>query len=93
MICNTVRDGAECTFMKAKGCSYSGGSCREIIEQCRGCGKNIKFGEGLYCSAYPDPAKKWAAGNCNFATHIAKKEAEKKAKINPLKASKRSKKG
>lgn len=89
MVCSTVRDGVECTFMTAKGCSYNGGSCREITEQCKGCGKSFEYSSGWYCSVAPDPFKKWKMGTCNLATHIAKNVTDKKAKINPLKASKR----
>ena len=45
-----------------------------------------------FCGSYPNPAKKWFDGRCNFATHI-KTESGKAAKVNPLKASKRAAKG
>lgn len=88
MVCTTIKNGKECPFMTAKGCSYNGGVCHEIVEQCKGCNKSIETSTGWYCSSYPDPSLKWKNGNCNFATHIAS-VAEAKAKVNPLKASKR----
>ena len=91
MICTTIREGQECSFMKKTGCSYNGGVCREVIEQCEGCGHIGTFAAGKYCVAYPEPALKWKNGNCNFATHI-KAAAAVKEKINPLKASKRASK-
>ncbi|MGB5423817.1 MAG: hypothetical protein WBN03_16760, partial [Desulfobacterales bacterium] len=42
MICTTVREGRECPFMTAKGCSYNGGICHEIVEQCNGCGRKVE---------------------------------------------------
>ncbi len=89
MICTTVRNGVDCPMMKAAGCSYTGGSCREIVEACKGCNRIIDYESGKYCSAAPDPALKWKIGMCNMATHI-KIEAAAQAKINPLKASKRA---
>ncbi|MBW1759562.1 MAG: PxxKW family cysteine-rich protein [Deltaproteobacteria bacterium] len=89
MICKTVRDGSECSFMTAQGCSYKGGSCRQIIEQCEECKRTVELSSGWYCTACPDPELKWKVGNCNLATHVSREVAETKAKINPLKASKR----
>lgn len=91
MICETVRKGQDCPFMTAKGCSYTGGVCREIVEQCDGCSRTTQFDSGWYCTACPEPKKRWKNGNCNMATHI-KATAEAGTKINPLKASKRASK-
>jgi hypothetical protein len=91
MICTTVREGSDCLFMTAKGCSYKGGACLPIIEKCNGCERVITHNTGLYCKATPDPAAKWKNGNCNLATHIVAEAAQAKTKVNPLKASKRSK--
>jgi hypothetical protein len=91
MVCTTAKNGRECPFMTAKGCGYNGGTCHEIIEQCKGCGKSIETSSGWYCASYPDPSLKWKNGNCNFATHIASAAAAK-TKVNPLKASKRGNK-
>lgn len=62
------------------------------VEQCEGCDRIRTFEEQEYCSSYPDPARKWAHGKCNFATHV-KAQTANQAKINPLKASKRAAKG
>ena len=91
MLCTTVKANTECPFMTAQGCSYKEGVCLPAVEACNGCKRVIEYAAGLYCSACPDPAKKWKNGNCNLATHVTA-EVEVKAKINPLKASKRSKK-
>ena len=89
MICTTVRNGVDCTFMKKKGCSYNGGVCHEIVEQCKGCGRTIEFETAFYCNAAPEPALKWKNGICNMATHVKSETVTKQAKINPIKASKR----
>ena len=89
MICQTVRNGSECPFMVKKGCSFNGGICHEIVEQCDGCNRKAEYSSEWFCSAYPDPALKWKHGKCNLATHVADASTSKKAKINPLKASKR----
>ena len=89
MECTTVRKGFDCPFMTAKGCSYNGGICHEIVKECNGCNRSAEFSAGWYCSACPDPALKWKTGDCNIASHITKDSDAKKAKINPLKASKR----
>lgn len=91
MKCTTVKKGVECTFMTAKGCSFNGGSCYEILEACNGCGRSQSFEGGWYCSAAPDPSIKWKNGNCNLATHVATESTEKTQKVNPIKASKRMK--
>lgn len=90
MNCTTVKQDKACPFMTSKGCSFNGGICHEIVEQCRGCKRSNEISTGWYCEAYPDPSKKWNHGSCNLATHIANGSSEKKARINPLKASKRN---
>ncbi len=91
MDCVTVRNGQDCLFMAKKGCSYNGGVCLEIVEKCDGCARTIEYGSGRYCTSTPSPSLKWRAGNCNLATHVSSAKVEKKVKVNPLKASKRSK--
>lgn len=88
MICDTIRKGSECAFMSASGCSYNGGTCLEVLESCNGCNRTAKYEAGWFCTSCPDPSIKWKNGNCNLATHI-QTVAEAKAKVNPLKASKR----
>ena len=91
MICTTVRNGFECPFMSAKGCTYNGGICHEIVEQCNGCKRTIEYSGRWYCSSCPDPAMKWRNGNCNLATHVKTEVKEVGGKLNPIKASKRGK--
>ncbi|MBL7179250.1 MAG: PxxKW family cysteine-rich protein [Pseudomonadota bacterium] len=90
MDCTTVRKGFECPFMTAKGCSYNGGICHEIVEECNGCNRSVEFSSRWYCTSCPDPTLKWKTGNCNIASHVAKSPGVQQAKINPLKASKRA---
>ena len=89
MNCTTIKQGQECPFMTAKGCSYNGGICHQVVEQCNGCDRGTEFSLGWYCTACPDPSLKWKLGNCNLATHIKTDSGSSKAKLNPLKASKR----
>lgn len=89
MVCSTVRKDKECPFMTAKGCSYNGGICHEIVEKCKGCNRSTEYSSAWYCTSYPDPSLKWKNGNCNLATHVITAPVEVKAKLNPLKASKR----
>lgn len=93
MKCTTVRVDtpyAECPFMGKRGCTYNGGSCSPIVEQCNGCNKTLECNTASYCVVVPDPARKWATGVCNFASHITRERAiETVTKLNPLKASKR----
>ena len=89
MVCQTVKVGAECIFMKKTGCSYNGGRCYPIVESCKGCDRVAEFEAGSYCKTYCEPSTKWTKGPCNFATHIKKEVKEDNFKLNPLKASKR----
>lgn len=89
MICTTIRNGQECVFMKAKGCSFNGGNCFPVVHACEGCKRSQEFETGVYCIAAPDPAVKWKNGNCNIATHVKTVTEVKVQKINPIKASKR----
>jgi hypothetical protein len=89
MVCKTIKEGMECSFMSDKGCQFNGGNCHPIIEKCEGCQKVLKRPTGDYCLAFPDPAIKWRFGNCSMATHFKASGEKKVQKINPLKASKR----
>jgi hypothetical protein len=75
--------------MKKTGCSYNGGKCFTIVENCENCTRVVEFESGKYCSSFPNPAQKWQNATCPMATH---KKAQKvgEQKINPLKASKRA---
>jgi len=84
-------DGA---VMTAEGLSYKGFILAPIVENCTGCERIAAFEDKSYCPAYAEPAKKWANGICNFATHVkATVDKEGKTKVNPLKASKRAARG
>lgn len=90
MICQTLKNGVECVFMKSSGCGYNGGKCYSIIDKCEGCGRIQEFETGKFCSSYAEPSSKWKNGkNCNFATHIVKESTAPKKVVNALKASKR----
>lgn len=89
MICQTIRKGSDCAFMTAKGCGYNGGVCYEIVEACQGCGRAVQIETGWYCSSCPEPKVKWIGGSCNLATHSTSSANTNKAKLNPMKASKR----
>ncbi|OPL16329.1 MAG: hypothetical protein AVO38_08230 [delta proteobacterium ML8_D] len=92
MECTTNKPGVQCKFMSKKGCKYLGGACFEIVEQCEGCARVVRYETGNFCSVYPHPAMKWRKGICNFATHLTKEVMKDEAgrKINPLKAAKRA---
>ncbi|MBN2466833.1 MAG: PxxKW family cysteine-rich protein [Deltaproteobacteria bacterium] len=89
MICQTVKPGVECVFMKKAGCGYNGGKCHSVVDECTGCDRIEELPSGQYCSVYPDPRLKWKNGTCNFATHVKKQSDTPKATLNALKASKR----
>lgn len=74
------------------GIKFKGMVLKAIVEQCEGCAKAEEFEGAKYCTLYPAPARKWAGGKCNSATHV-KMGAESQAKVNPLKASKRAARG
>lgn len=76
-----------------EGVQVNGVIMNEIVEQCEGCERIVEFEGNKYCGSYPLPASKWRLGNCNFATHMKAAPAKGKAKVNPLKASKRAAKG
>lgn len=90
MVCASSKKGVECFFMNKNGCQFNGGSCHPVVDACNGCQKAKEFPTGNFCLIFPEPATKWRAGKCNMATHIEKTVAKETAKINPLKASKRS---
>jgi hypothetical protein len=76
-----------------EGVQVNGVIMNQIVEQCEGCERVKEFEDGKYCSSYPQPSAKWRLGNCNFSTHMKAAPAKGKAKVNPLKASKRAAKG
>jgi len=90
MVCASVRQGSECIFMSKRGCQFNGGSCHPVADQCDGCQRIIEIPTGKYCMSFPDPTIKWKTGVCNMATHIQINNKTGNVKVNPLKASKRS---
>lgn len=89
MVCQTLKKGVDCTFMKKTGCGYNGGKCYAIVDDCEGCERVEEFPSGRFCSAYAEPNIKWQNGVCNFATHVKKGSTTTKKTLNALKASKR----
>ena len=89
MVCQTVKQGMECFFMKKEGCQFNGGNCHPIVDQCEGCQRAKEFSAGKYCINFPEPFIKWRAGNCSMATHVKAATPKTIEKLNPLKASKR----
>ncbi|HOK07374.1 MAG TPA: PxxKW family cysteine-rich protein [Syntrophales bacterium] len=90
MICQTIKAGTYCGFMTKKGCSFTDGSFRTVVEQCEGCGRIVEVESGRYCKVYADPGSKWIIGKCPSATHVKFEIKDTTQKINPLKASKRA---
>ena len=76
----------------ASGVELNGVQLAPVVEQCSGCDRIRAFSEQEFCSSYSNPARKWSGGRCNFATHL-KTSGAGSARVNPLKASKRSAKG
>jgi hypothetical protein len=95
MVCQTVKAGTECVFMRKNGCAYNGGTCYPVVEQCEGCDRALQYDSGVYCSTFPEPRLKWVNGNgCPMATHVKKgQNSANGKKVNPLKASKRKSSG
>jgi hypothetical protein len=84
----------EGAVMTAEGLTFKGVILSPAVENCTGCDRVTTFEETSYCPCYAEPAKKWARGICNFATHVkATVDKTGKTKVNPLKASKRAAKG
>ena len=90
MQCQTIKVGIECLFMKKTGCSYNGGKCYTVVENCEGCTRVMEVEAGKFCTSYPYPAQKWQTTACSMATHLKKEAKAAEQKINPLKASKRA---
>jgi hypothetical protein len=69
---------------------YAGQVFQPIVEQCEGCGRIVEEDSNRFCRTYLNPAAKWRVGICNFATHAKPELKLVKARVNPLKASKRA---
>lgn len=84
-------DGAKKTD---QGLEYNGFILEPIVDKCEGCERVVGFEEEQYCPSYAQPARKWAHGVCNFATHVRAEIGKGgEVKVNPLKASKRAARG
>ena len=92
-ICLKNKPEQFCVFWNNE-CSFNG-TCQPVVEECKTAGKkggecnNI---EGGFCKVYAAPAIKWLNDKCPM-TSDRNIEIEQVKKINPLKASKRRKKG
>jgi RNA polymerase subunit RPABC4/transcription elongation factor Spt4 len=76
------------------GLTYKGVIMEPVVEKCEGCERIVPFEGENFCPTYAQPARKWAGGVCNFATHVrAEVDKTGKVKVNPLKASKRAARG
>ncbi len=93
MLCTTVKKDVECSFMADKGCTFNGGICHSIVEQCDSCAHIVSYEGAQFCKTYADPSTKWLLGKCNFATNVVKEGVKENKRINPLKESKRRSKG
>ena len=89
MQCATIKEGTSCTFMAKTGCTYTGGRCLAVVEQCQGCNNVREFPAGVFCTVFANPASKWTLGRCNFATHVKGEGKKEEKMLNQLKASKR----
>jgi hypothetical protein len=89
MRCQTIKPDMECIFMKKSGCSYNGGQCHTIVEQCEGCQRIMEFSTGKYCMSFTEPQLKWNHGACPLGTHVKREFQVSGRRLNPLKASKR----
>jgi hypothetical protein len=68
------------------------GSFKPIIDKCEGCERIVEEDGVKYCKTFVNPEAKWRLGICNFATHQKPEIKVARARINPLKASKRASK-
>ena len=90
MICDTMKPGTECVFMKKSGCSYNGGNCYPIVENCNSCERIHEYPQGKFCQAFAEPKTKWLSNPCNMATHVKREiKASGQKSIDPLKLSKK----
>ena len=90
MECQAVIPGMECNFWGKQGCTYPGAACRPVVDKCDGCERVVKSPTGAVCGVYPEPELKWQQGICNFSTHVKAQTKSEEARVNPLKASKKS---
>ena len=97
IICKENRPGKACLLWTKNGCSYEG-KCRKAPTICYNDEKEVCdfLAEDGYCDAYARPDLIWRYNQCCLRTFGWPKEEESSKhgkKLNPLKASKRKKKG
>jgi len=86
--CITTRPGKECFLMGKSMCTLYPLTCLPVVDKCDTCKHVDPMG---YCNVYISPKARWSLlGGCPLNTNRVVKEEEKK-RINPLKASKKSK--
>jgi len=100
--CETVRPGVPCLFWKIrkisdkkkKGhCSFIGGKCLPIVEECGTCNYIVNIGPQKFSEAYMKPSTQWIVPPCPMNTHIIKDTKEEKQIFDPRKLAKLKKKG
>lgn len=88
MAANTAKMAAN--LSKNAETAISSGLFSPIAEKCNGCDRIVEVNAVQYCKTYASPSAKWRLGICNFATHVKPEILTAKARVNPLKASKRA---
>ena len=59
-----------------QGVEVKGMLMQPVVEKCEGCDRVRTFEEQQFCGSYPNPAKKWFDGRCNFCyPHQGRKAA------------------
>lgn len=87
-VCNTIRKGTRCQFMKIDKCSFPDGFCSPIVDKCEGCKNIIDYDNVTYCKSYMKPESMWLSGRCPLCTVRIETPKEVMKKLNPIKASK-----
>ncbi len=91
MLARKMETTLENAVLTKDGLKYNGFFLKPVVEQCEGCERILEHESGQYCASCPNPDQKWSRKACNFATHTRGNGPKiEKAKVNPLKASKRA---
>ena len=67
----------------------SAAAFQAVVDDCNGCDRVVAGDNTNVCNTYTSPSHKWSLGSCNLASHV-KVKVQKKAAVNPLKASKKA---
>jgi len=78
-----------CSFEKTGLCTREQGHCESCAPMCLGCNRVLDGLGTHYCASYPMPRVMWRRGVCPLSSHTHV-SSESVMKINPLKASRRS---